>query len=175
MPRLGRGRAGTGPGAPERVERLVLLDAVPFLPGYRWHTLARQWRRPGIGELAMGFTTKWIVRRLLRLPDESAFPEDELDEIWRHFDHGTQRAILRLYRSAPESVLEAAGARLGELRCPGLVVWGASDPYLPEHFARDYAAAIGGDTAVEIVAGGGHWVWHSDPRVIDVVADFLLG
>ena len=32
---------------PQRLERLVLMDAVPLLPGYEWHTLARQWRRPG--------------------------------------------------------------------------------------------------------------------------------
>ena len=97
---------------PERIERLVLLDAVPLLPGYEWHTLARQWRRPLVGEMAMGFTFKFVTRRLLRLPDGSAFPEHELDDIWDHFDHGTQRAILRLYRSAPPRALEAAGAQL---------------------------------------------------------------
>lgn len=158
---------------PERVERLVLIDAVPFMQDYRWHTLARQWRRFGIGELAMGFTFKRTMQRLLRLPDESPYPEAELDEMWRHFDHGTQRAILRLYRSAPEPALEAAGARLGELTCPSLVVWGDADPYIPMRFAHDYAAALGGETTVQTVAGGGHWVWHSDATVIDSVAGFL--
>ena len=104
---------------PERVERLVLLDAVPLLPGYEWHTLARQWRRPLVGEMAMGFTFKFVTRRLLRLPDGSDFPADELDDIWDHFDHGTQRAILRLYRSAPPRALEAAGADLGRIDLPG--------------------------------------------------------
>jgi pimeloyl-ACP methyl ester carboxylesterase len=158
---------------PQRVERLVLLDAVPLLPGYRWHTLARQWRRALVGELAMGFTTKFAVRRLLRLPGGRPFPEDEIDEIWRHFDHGTQRAILRLYRSAPEDALEAAGSRLGELECPSLVVWGDRDPYLPERFAHDYAAALGGPADVHVVEGAGHWPWIDDPAVIDRVADFL--
>ena len=39
---------------PERVERVVLIDAVPFLPGYRWHFFARQWRRRrcAAGEIA---------------------------------------------------------------------------------------------------------------------------
>src|SRR3954471_13064904 len=45
--------------APERIERLVLINAVPFLPGYRWHRVARIWRTPLGGELAMGFTFKW--------------------------------------------------------------------------------------------------------------------
>jgi pimeloyl-ACP methyl ester carboxylesterase len=158
---------------PERVERLVLLDAVPLLPGYEWHKLARQWRRPLVGEMAMGFTFKFVTRRLLRLPDGSDFPAEELDDIWDHFDHGTQRAILRLYRSAPPRALEAAGADLGKLSCPALVVWGDTDPYLPTSFAHDYAAALGGPAEVEVVEGAGHWPWIGHPDVVDRVAAFL--
>ena len=46
---------------PERVERLVIVNAVPFLPGYRWHRTARVWRTPGLGELAMGTTDRSIA------------------------------------------------------------------------------------------------------------------
>lgn len=158
---------------PERVERLVLIDAVPLLPGYRWHALARQWRRPLVGELAMGFTTKGITRRLLRHPDGSDYPEGELDELWRHFDHGTQRAILRLYRSAPEDVLAAAGRDLGRIACPALVVWGERDPYVPASLAGDYAGALGGQVEVEVLPGAGHWPWLERPEVVDRVAGFL--
>src|SRR3954463_10636863 len=35
---------------PEAIERLVIIAAVPFLPGYRWHPVARIWRRRGAGE-----------------------------------------------------------------------------------------------------------------------------
>ena len=48
---------------PRRVERLVLINTVPLLPGYRWHRTARIWRTRGLGELAMGATG----RRTLRL------------------------------------------------------------------------------------------------------------
>ena len=78
---------------PERVERLVVFSVVPFLPGFRWHRVARGWRTPGVGELLMGATTRWGLRR--ELPAELA------DHAWDAFDHGTQRAILKLYRSAP--------------------------------------------------------------------------
>src|SRR5438445_697761 len=43
---------------PERVERLVVINAVPLLGGYRWHRIARIWRTPLLGELAMGATTR---------------------------------------------------------------------------------------------------------------------
>jgi pimeloyl-ACP methyl ester carboxylesterase len=158
---------------PARVERLVLVDAVPLLEGYRWHVLARQWRRPLVGELAMGFTTKALARRLLRQPGGEDYPEEELDEVWRHFDHGTQRAILRLYRSAPEHVLAAAGTRLGELTCPALVVWGEHDPYVPARLAGEYARALGGPAEVDVVGGAGHWPWLGHPEVVERVARFL--
>ena len=118
----------------------------------------------------MGFTFKFLVRRLLRLPDGSDFPADELDDIWDHFDHGTQRAILRLYRSAPPRALEAAGAQLDRITCPALVVWGDADPYLPVSFAHDYTGALGGPADVEVVEGAGHWPWIGRPEVVDRVA-----
>jgi pimeloyl-ACP methyl ester carboxylesterase len=153
---------------------LVLLDAVPLLPGYRWHTLARQWRRALVGELAMGFTTKFAVRRLLRLPDGRPFPEDEIDEIWRHFDHGTQRAILKLYRSAPPAVLAAAGQALGAITAPALIVWGERDPYIPTSFARGLAEALGTpDPEMLIVPGAGHWTAMDDPDTAARILRFV--
>ncbi len=57
-------------------------------------------------------------RRTLRLASKETnatpgpMPEAWLDSVLDHFDQGTQRAILRLYRSAPSEVLAATGARL---------------------------------------------------------------
>jgi pimeloyl-ACP methyl ester carboxylesterase len=164
---------------PEALERLVIMDAVPFLPGYRWHPIARMWRRPLAGELFMGLSTKWGLRMLAARQSETEVPEtvlkEAIDGIWRYFDHGTQRAILRLYRSAPESELELAGRNLGVISAPSLVVWGAKDPYLDAKFAQGYADALGGPVEVEIVDGAGHWPWYERPEVIDRVASFLAG
>src|ERR1700736_434286 len=51
---------------PERIERLVIVNAVPFLPGYRWHRIARVWRARPWGELFMGATTRTGLRLLSR-------------------------------------------------------------------------------------------------------------
>ena len=160
--------------APERIERLVVIDSVPLLPGYRWHPIARVWRTPLAGEVMMGFTFKWALRRLPRWtvgPRQP--PPDLIDHVWRHFDHGTQRAILKLYRSAPPATLAAAGQKLRQIRAPALIVWGAHDPYVPSHFASAYAEALGGESEVEVLDTAGHWPWLDEPEVIDRVSGFL--
>jgi pimeloyl-ACP methyl ester carboxylesterase len=153
---------------PELVDRLVIVNAVPLLPGYRWHRFARIWRTPVLGELFQGTTTRWALKRFL-----PGMPDDFIDSIWDHYDHGTQRAVLKLYRSAPPEVLAQAGERLGAISAAALVIWGADDPYLPKRFAFDYGQALGGETTVEIVDGAGHWPWIDQPRLVDRVCDFL--
>jgi pimeloyl-ACP methyl ester carboxylesterase len=159
---------------PERVERLVVINAVPLLPGYRWHRAARIWRTPVLGELAMGTTNRRVLQFFSRESNATPgpMPEEWLDSVLRHFDQGTQRAILRLYRSSPPAVLEAAGAHLAALRIPALVVWGMRDPYIPERFGREYAGALGGAELIEL-PDAGHWPWLDRPDAIDRVVDFL--
>ena len=149
---------------PTRVERLVLVSCLPFLPGYRWHRVARGWRIPVVGELMMGFSTRWAFRREM--------PRELADRAWSDFDHGTQRAILKLYRSAPEPVLERAGARLAELRCPALILWPTNDRYFGAEFGKAFADALGGPVELEEVDAR-HWPWLDRPELVARTAEFL--
>jgi pimeloyl-ACP methyl ester carboxylesterase len=149
---------------PERLDRLVLLSTVPLLPGYRWHRVARAWQTPLLGELTMGFTTRRGFRH--------ALPREIADRAYDDFDHGTQRAILRLYRAAPPEVLERHGERLGDLRCPALVLWPERDPFIGREFGPRYAEALGGDVDLEMVDAG-HWTWYERPELVDRVTAFL--
>lgn len=121
--------------APERVERLVLIA-----PVLRETRLTRAWRRPLLGELIMGATTKAMLSRALRrgAATPEAWPRARLDAVWDQFDQGTQRAILRLYRSP---VPAPAPSR------PTLVLRGAEDPWSEP------------DPAGTEIAGAGHWPW----------------
>jgi pimeloyl-ACP methyl ester carboxylesterase len=159
---------------PERVERLVIINAVPFLPGYRWHRTARMWRTLGLGELVMGTTTRFTLRLLSRESNAAPgpMPPEWIDTVMDHFDQGTQRAILRLYRSSPSEVLEAAGSRLSSLTMPALIAWGTRDPYIDAHFGRDYAQALP-NAELEQYPDAGHWGWFDRPDMIDRVAAFL--
>jgi pimeloyl-ACP methyl ester carboxylesterase len=159
---------------PDRIERIVLLNALPLLPHFTWHRLARLWRTPMLGELAMGSTTRWLLRRSLRAGSVSpaAWPKERVAVVYEQFDQGTQRAILRLYRSATEQQLAMAGAGLHELTMPALVVWGLCDPWIAPQFGEKYARALT-DATLETLPDAGHWPWIDDPRVIDRVAAFL--
>jgi pimeloyl-ACP methyl ester carboxylesterase len=159
---------------PERVARLVVINAVPLLPGFRWHRVARVWRTPLLGELMMGSTGRYTLRRASAESNSTPGPLGEawLDTVLDHFDQGTQRAILRLYRSSPAEVLATAGSDLGLLTMPTLVVWGAADPYIPARFGAQYARTLPNAELVEI-SDAGHVPWLDRPDVIDRVTEFL--
>ncbi len=100
-------------------------------------------------------------------------PDPWLDSVAEHLDAGTKSAILRLYRSADPDVLARHGERLGDLRCPALVVWGANDPYVGAEHAGAWAHALGGPTQQWIVPGAGHWCMIDEPAVFDRLAAFM--
>ncbi len=159
---------------PERVQRLVVCNAIPLFDSFRWPSLVRWLRRPVIGELLMGATNPRRLAKTLRRgcvrPD--AWSEERTAAVWEQFDQGTQRATLRLLRSVDERGLAAAGAQLAELDQPALVVWGARDPWLDPAFADAYAARLP-RASLALVADAGHWPWLDQPAVIDRVAEFL--
>jgi pimeloyl-ACP methyl ester carboxylesterase len=159
---------------PEQVRRLVVIDAVPLTAAYRWHWVARVWRRRGLGEALNRRPSRLLTGQLLRLarPDRKPMPPQFLDEVFDHWDAGTSRAILALYRSADPEVLEAAGERLGSITCPALVVWGEGDPYISPADGRFFERALPGARFREVERAG-HWPWIDRPDLIAEIAAFL--
>jgi pimeloyl-ACP methyl ester carboxylesterase len=151
----------------EHVERLVLCNPLPLGEGFRCPRLGRLWRRPVIGELVMGSTSRWMLGRLLRRgcvrPD--AWSQARIAAVWEQFDQGTQRAILRLHRSTDAHRFLGADA-------PALVIWGELDPWFPVELADAYAARFPGAT-LERVPNAGHWPWMDQPGLIERVAAYL--
>ncbi len=167
---------------PGRVRRMVLCNPPPLLDGSAWPRIVRIWRTPGLGELVMGSIPKWMLARALRRasPREDAWPDARVDTVWDQFDQGTQRAILRLVRSAGETTFGSSGPRAphesadpGEA-VPTVLIWGEADPWYPPAVAESYAARLPGAT-VERIAGAGHWPWLDRPEVVDRVAALLEG
>ena len=159
--------------APERVERVVLINPLPLFDGYRWSRLARTWRAPVLGELWMGSLTPRLLRRALRGANAQPLPERELRRIYTGLDFGTQRAILKLYRSATPGTLAAAGAGLDQLTAAALILWGELDPFNPSRVAAQYAEALGGECETVMLEDAGHWPWLDRPKLVEHVANFL--
>lgn len=163
---------------PCRLERLVVINAVPLLPGYRWHWIARWfWRRRAVGELFNVVASKAAFRQLSRqaTPRPGPMPEAFVETVWSAWPRGTtHRPLLELYRSADPAELARAGAGLGALDCPSLVLWGGADPYIPVSFAGAYAERLPA-AELRVLADAGHWPWIDRPDAIDGVTAFLAG
>jgi pimeloyl-ACP methyl ester carboxylesterase len=160
---------------PALIEKLVVINAVPLLPGYRWHWVAQIWRRRGLGELANATTTKSSMALIMRQlsGDGRPMPHWLIETIWRHMDKGTNDATLALYRHADPDRLAQAGKDLGRLTCPSLVLWGANDPFLKPNLGEAYARVLPSST-LQVVPAAGHWPWIDDARVIDRVLNFVV-
>lgn len=158
---------------PDLLERLVVINVVPLLPGYRWHWVAQLWRRRPLGEFLNATSTRTAMALVMRQArgDRSAMPPEFIDMVWDHWNKGTRAATLALYRHADPDRLVEAGRDLGHLTCPALVLWGDRDPYLPLRFGEAYAAALPG-AELEVAPGAGHWPWIDNPALIDRIHSF---
>ena len=85
----------------------------------------------------MGTTGRFTARLASRESNVTPgpMPEAWLDTVLAHFDQGTQRAILRLYRSSPPRSSSGRTRTSARLHVPALVAWGMQDPYIPARFA----------------------------------------
>lgn len=159
---------------PEAVRALVVINAVPLSAAYRWHFIARCWRRRGIGELLARPRPRWLLKRMMRLarPGRKPLPGEMVERMLTNWDAGMARSILALYRSADRDVLAAAGDGLAAIRCPALILWGEHDPYIGPADGRAFERQLPGARFLTVERAG-HWPWIDRPELVDEVAAFL--
>jgi pimeloyl-ACP methyl ester carboxylesterase len=143
------------------------------LPDYTWHHYAKIWRTPGLGELFQLTATKPAFRVLLGREN----PRLQTAALDRIYDAArgwpTKRAILKLYRASPATLMRGPIDELRALDRPALVLWGTDDAYLPWQMAERQRLAFP-SARVELLEGLGHWPFHEDPgRVAELVVPFL--
>ena len=162
--RLGRsGRAALSLRAPRPHRALVLFNSVPLVPGFHWHRVARLWRRPVIGELAMGATTSGSSRGRSERGRQAGWPDARIDAVWQQFDQGTQRAILRLLPLCGRAALEAAGAPLDTLDAARPRDLGRAGPWLAPALGEATTKRLA-DAPPRASVDAGHWPWLDEPR-----------
>ena len=159
---------------PNAVASLTLVN-IGVLPGYRWHVLARVWRTRGLGELAMASVSHFGFALSMKLANPRPLPREFVDGMYRCFDAGLKRAVLKLYRATDDggAMFAPQPEAFRHLTAPVCVVWGARDPYVDVRYAerqREFLASAQG----HIFEDSGHWPHADNPeRFADVVVSFL--
>ena len=119
---------------------------------YVWHDMAQMWQTPELGEQVMQAMTGDALAAALA---EAVGPE-RAAEVGSHVDDTMKDCILKLYRSAKDG-FDAWHDDVDRVlsQRPGLVLWGADDPYV----TREYGERLAQRTGARLVmfADSGHW------------------
>ncbi|EGJ09765.1 alpha/beta fold hydrolase [Rubrivivax benzoatilyticus] len=160
--------------APQRVERLILVDASGTVFSSGGMPLAWQFARvPGLGR-----AFEWVLPRTAvsqgvasAYGDPSRVTAELVD---RYFEltlrEGNRRALVERLRSARSG--EDAD-RISTLRLPTLILWGGRDTIIPPSAGEDFARRIPGSRLVVFPALG-HVPHEEDPaQTVAPVLEFL--
>jgi pimeloyl-ACP methyl ester carboxylesterase len=162
---------------PERVERLVLVDAA----GFRMQEKSRPWPIRLVG-------LRPVSALLERLPLRRMLVEASLRQVFFDRRHVTAerideylepalrpgapaaiRSLLASRAARPQAVEEA----LARVSAPTLVVWGREDAWIPVADAERFRAALPGSRVV-VLDGCGHLPQEERPaEVARLIAEFL--
>jgi pimeloyl-ACP methyl ester carboxylesterase len=156
---------------PERWASVVLID-IGIMPGYTWHSMARRWRTPMLGELLQAWIPRAGWRRAMQKANPKGLPAQFVEKMYDDYDRTTRRTVLRLYRATPDPGATAAqlGPAAAALHKPALVIWGAKDPFIAVEYAERQREFFDVRDVV-ILPESGHWPFQDDP---DAVAPPLL-
>lgn len=156
---------------PRQVASITLINT-GVLRGYRWHFAARIWRLPLVGEVFQQIVNATAFRALVNFRARHPLPDAFVDRMYREYDTGTRRAVLRLYRATSD--LSGMARRIGDalraLRCPALVIWGERDAFIPARYAAAQRQVFPG-AEVHLLPDSGHFPYADDP---DAVAARLI-
>jgi pimeloyl-ACP methyl ester carboxylesterase len=157
----------------ERVASFGLVN-IGLMPGFKWHSLAKVWRTPLLGELFQLTTTRGMLKRALDASNPKPLPDEFIDRVIGYADWPHKRAVLKLYRATddPGELSGPIGDVLSPRRLPAIVIWGEADPFIPSRFAdlqSDYF-----DAEVHRLPGCGHWPMIDEPeRFRSLLVPFL--
>jgi pimeloyl-ACP methyl ester carboxylesterase len=162
---------------PARVASVVLVNTGVFVR-HRWHSLARIWQTPVLGEVFQATATWPLFRVLTNRGQKRKLPRDFLHHMYHvNYTRPTRRAVLKLYRATRTRRAREQGDRQAAALLPhdlpALVVWGARDPYLSMELARAQTEVFP-RARLEVLPDSGHWPFADDPeRTAALVVPFL--
>jgi pimeloyl-ACP methyl ester carboxylesterase len=145
------------------------------MEGYRWHTFARIWQTPILGELVQLTSTRWGLRWALNRMNPRPLPRAFIDRVMKYADWGHKRAVLKLYRASrnlPKAASAFAGVPFAQ-ELPVCVIWGAGDPFAGPEFA-DKQKRFFPRAEVHMLSGLGHWPFIDDVEAVRAPLEAFL-
>jgi pimeloyl-ACP methyl ester carboxylesterase len=147
--------------APEWLSGLVLVDAAGIVPtrGERWKALSLMEGAALMAPLAPRFRRSVASRRKLRAMslrytiDSPA--ELAADLVYMALPAAPDPGFRLALTAARSSWSDAWSARLSQISCPTLVVWGERDSLLPLRHGHEYARLIPG-SELHVIPAAGH-------------------
>lgn len=162
--------------APHRVSRLALVNSMAF---DAWPRGAARFARAVAGTplgtmLGAPLLAGLSHTSLLRGFADREAGRHSLDFYLRAFTTrlGVDALVAQL-RAMRDNEVAALGARLGEIRVPTAVIWGADDPWLPVAIGERLRDAIPGAT-LEVIPGARHFTPNDMPERVAAAVGALL-
>lgn len=164
-----------GIGHPERVERMIVVDAPHPWPRQRLSNLTEVWRSWYASSLATPALGPWLLRRtdfvkgiLTRAAPPGTFTPAELDsyaDVYRAPERA--RAINSLYRYYHRTVIDGLRGRWRDRRLavPTLLIFGARDLYVSAKLVDGYQP-YADEMRAEIIPGAGHFLVDERPELV---------
>lgn len=166
---------------PSRVDRLVLVDSYGLQRNVAMQRLSYLMvRTPGLLEASYWLTTRSrsLVRASLAgiVNDPGKLTPALIEGVWAEArkPHAGRAAIaFQRHDVLWNGVRTVFLDRLGELRCPVLLIHGRQDKLVPLHWAEEAHARIPG-SQLHVIEGAGHWPHPEKPEeLIRVASEFL--
>jgi pimeloyl-ACP methyl ester carboxylesterase len=155
---------------PEKVRRLGILNG-NFFSDYEWHSWAKLWRIPVLGELVMAAVTESAYARSLAQAAPGISPE-QARAAAKMVTPAAKRMSLRHYRALDSANFHGWEDRLRELTAhvPTIVCWGDRDAFISPSFAERFGAQ-----EVHHFAQYGHWLPLEAPDALAERLDAFFG
>ncbi|HEX3910607.1 MAG TPA: alpha/beta hydrolase [Solirubrobacteraceae bacterium] len=163
-----------GLGHAERWASVALLN-VGVMPGYVWHSMAKRWRTPVLGELTQAWIPRAGWRRVMQRGNPKGLPEQFVETMYDNYDRETRNTVLKLYRATPDPGKTAGeiGPAIARLLKPALVIWGAKDQFIGVEYAERQREFFDVEQ-VAVLPDSGHWAFQDDPEPVrELLVAFL--
>jgi pimeloyl-ACP methyl ester carboxylesterase len=159
---------------PRSVASVTLISSVLLSAEYEWHTFAKVWQMPLLGELLQLVSGPFIAG-VMRRNNPRPLPDAFVARVLRNADWAQKMAVMKLYRAARDvrQTFGALGERVRALDLPACVIWGADDRYAPVQHAEAQRELFP-RAEVHVLPAVGHWPFIDEPdEVRALVCSFV--